>query len=83
MQNAVYEEIRGFVPQEDKLLIAQWNRCFMTDFLTQKLGMSVEEIREDMKQNNMKQKDYFCYVGYWNEYIEYLEKEIDNRYGNG
>lgn len=81
MQNAVYEEIRGFMPQEDKLLIAQWNRSFIADFLTKKLRMSIDEIKVDIKQKNMKQKDYLCCMGYWNEYIEYLKKEIENRYG--
>ena len=80
-QNAVYEEIKAFLPKEDKLLIGQWNRCFIADFLTKKLGMSADEIKADMKQKNMKQKDYFCHVGYWNEYIDYLKKEISNRNG--
>ena len=80
-QNAVYEEIKASIAKEDKLLIGQWNRSFITDFLTKKLRMSIDEIKVDIKQKNMKQKDYFCYMGYWNEYIEYLKKEIENRYG--
>lgn len=80
-QNAVYEEIKAFLPKEDKLLIGQWNRCFIADFLTQKLEMNVDEIKADIKQKNMKQKDYFCHVGYWNEYVDFLKKEINNRYG--
>lgn len=80
-QNAVYEEIKASIAKDDKLLIGQWNRSFIADFLTQKLGMSIDDIKTDIKQKNMKQKDYFCHVGYWNEYIEYLKKEIDNKYG--
>lgn len=81
-QNAVYEEIKDKLAKEDKLFIGQWNRCFMVDFLAQKLGMSSDEIKADIKKKNMKQKDYFCYVGYWNEYIEYLEKEIEKYENN-
>lgn len=80
-QNAVYEEIKAFLPKDDKLFIGQWNRCFIADFLTQKLGMSADEIKTDMKQKNMKQKDYFCHVGYWNEYIEYLKGKVKEKYG--
>lgn len=81
VQNAVYEEIKASIAKEDKLLIGQWNRSFIADFLTQKLRMSIDEIKVDTKQKNMKQKDYFCHIGYWNEYIDYLKKEINNRYG--
>lgn len=81
-QNAVYEEITDKLTKEDKFLIVQWNRSFIADFLTKKLGISTDEIKEDIKKKNMKQKDYFCYVGYWNEYIDYLKKEIKERYEN-
>lgn len=81
-QNAVYEEIKASIAKEDKLLIGQWNRSFIADFLTQKLRMSIDEIKVDMKQKNMKQKDYFCHVGYWNEYIEYLKGKVKEKYGN-
>lgn len=81
-QNAVYEEISNFIPKDDKLLILQWNRSFITDFLTNTLSMSIDEIKADMKQKNMKQKDYFCCVGYWNEYIEYLKRKVKEKYGN-
>ena len=63
-------------PERDEILLIIKSSCG-----AKKLVMSADEIKADMKQKNMKQKDYFCHVGYWNEYIDYLKKEINNRYG--
>ena len=81
-KNAVYEEISHYIPKEDKLVILQWNRSFIEDFLTKKTNKTKEEIKADIKKQNMKQKDYFCFVGYWDEYIEFLKRKVIENYAS-
>ena len=37
----------------------------------------LEDIKNDMKKNCMKNNQYIHFIGRWTDYLKYLEKEIE------
>lgn len=84
MTSEQIEDFRGIsarIPKEGKFLLIQINKKFIESFLSEKLGVTVKEISEEIKKLNIKQADYFCRCGYWDEYIKFLTGEVDKVYG--
>lgn len=77
-----FATISARIPSDGKFLLVQLNRQFIESILCEKLKMNRKEIMDEIKSLNMKQADYFCHKGFWNEYIEFLNEEINIRYGN-
>ena len=80
-QIRLYKEITDVIPESDKLLIGKLNNLFFSNILCKKLRMKIDEIKVDMKKEQLKMKDYIYAKGYEKEYLEFLRKEIYNRYG--
>ena len=76
-----YEKITNLIPKEDKLVIGKINNVFLKDILCKKLRQNLSELKADMKKKMLRTKDYIYEMGYEKEYIEYLRKEIEKKYG--
>lgn len=81
-----YKAITSRLGKTDMLLIKNINDHFLTDILEKSLRKKTKNkkfsVREDMKANKMSRqfKEYVFIRGYWQEYLDYLNKEIDAYY---
>lgn len=75
-----YKKITGVVPLEDKLKISHINNQFLSEILCKKLHISIQEAKAEMKKELLKLLDYISFKGMWEEYIQYLRKEINQIY---
>lgn len=71
-----YKEITSCISQGDKLVIHRITQRFLTDVLVKKYKL--QNVLSDMKQLNLarKTKEYIYVKEMWDEYIEYLRKEL-------
>ena len=46
-------------------------------YITYSVKNKMEDIKADMKKKCLKNKEYINSIGKWNEYLKYLEKEIE------
>lgn len=71
-----YKQITDIIPQEDKLMLSHITKAFMDNILSKdKLYKSIP-MKKDMKQKMLNGKNYIHSMGYWSDYIKYLEKEL-------
>ena len=72
-----YKEITASIPKGDILIISQITNQFMDEILAKKYKRI--DIKSDMKKKCMARqtKEYIHSMGMWNEYLDYLKKEID------
>ena len=70
----LYKNIVAKIPRESILTITHSTNNFIKTLATKKNPM--ENIKADMKLKGLKGKEYIHSIDKWNEYIEYLEKEI-------
>lgn len=81
-----YKAITSKLGKNDMLVIKNINDHFLTDILEQTLRKKTKNkkfsVRDDMKLNKMSRqmKEYVYARGYWQEYLDYLSKEIDAYY---
>lgn len=81
-----YKAITSKLGKNDMLVIKNINNHFLTDILEQTLRKKTKNkkfsVRDDMKLNKMSRqmKEYVYARGYWQEYLDYLSKEIDAYY---
>jgi len=69
-----YKEITSVVPQGDLLIISRITKRFMVDILRKKA--KVLDINADMKLKMLKGKEYIHYMGYFDDYLKYLKKNL-------
>ena len=70
----VYKEITSKIPKERILEITHVTNKFIKSLATKKNPIS--NIKADMKLKGLKGKEYIHSIGKWNEYTDYLRKEI-------
>lgn len=70
----IYKNIVAKIPSEDILTITHSTNSFLKSLTTKKNPW--ENIKADMRLKGLKARDYIHYIGKWNEYIEYLKKEL-------
>ena len=81
-----YKLVISKVDKKDMMKFKTWNSGFMTNVLQKKIRKDTKnksyDYKEDMKKMNMsRQVKEFIYVkGFWQEYVDYLSKEIDTLY---
>ncbi len=81
-----YKVITSRLGKNDMLVIKSINDRFLADILEKTLRKKTKNskfsVREDMKLNKMSRqfKEYVYARGYWQEYLDYLSKEIDAHY---
>lgn len=73
-----YKEITVVIPKGDILIISQITNRFMDEILSKKYKRI--DIKSDMRKKCMARqiKEYIHSMGMWDEYLNYLKKEIDN-----
>ena len=74
-----YKEIVSVVPKEDILILSQITKDFMEKKLQKKYKRI--DVPTDMKRKKMSRqtKEYIHSMGEWNNFLDYMEKEINNR----
>lgn len=70
-----YRLVTSSVDKGDLLIIHRITNRFLTDILSKKA--KVKDINADMKLKMLKGKEYIHYMGYFEEYLKYLQKNID------
>lgn len=70
-----YREIIKTIPPSDTFKIASITKDFMKDYIVRR-GLSMNDLKADMKKLCLKGKAYIHSRGLWREYIEYLKKGI-------
>jgi hypothetical protein len=71
----MYKQIVAKIPQERILTLTHSTNDFIKLLATKK--NPIENIKADMKKKCLKAKEYIHSIGKWNEYINYLNKEIE------
>ena len=83
-----YKKITARIEKKDLLLIKNINNAFLTNILQKKLRKELENKKLDYKQDmrNLKMsrqvKEYIYTRNMWQEYLDYLEKEVSAYYEN-
>ena len=81
-----YKSVTSSIGKTDMLLIKNLNERFLSDILEKSLKKKTKNnkfsCREDMKKLKMSRqfKEYVYHRGAWQEYIDYLKKEISAYY---
>lgn len=70
-----YKEISSKLPKEDALKIGFITKDYIKTLVTKK--NKLEDIKADMKKKCLKSKEYIHSIGKWNDYLNYLDSEIN------
>lgn len=73
---AEYNAILDSMDSKDYLLVSRVTDAFLTNKLQKNKQYRTIDLKKDMKKKCLKTKEYIHSLGEWNEYIEYLKKEI-------
>lgn len=73
---AEYNAILDSMDSKDYLLVSRVTDAFLTNKLQKSKQYRTIDLKKDMKKKCLKTKEYINSLGEWNEYIEYLKKEI-------
>lgn len=74
-----YLEITNRIPKEDKWLISRITNEFMNNILSKNTLYKTITMKTDMRKKMLKGKEYIHSMGYWDEYIKYLKKELSTK----
>jgi len=81
-----YKSISCKVDKKDMLKFKTWNSSFLNDVLQKKTRKDTKNksynYKDDMKKMNLSRqtKEFIYAKGFWQEYLDYLNKEIDALY---
>lgn len=70
-----YKQLVKNIPKNNMLLLGLCTKNFLKSLATKK--NTWENIRADMTAKGLKGKEYIHSIGEWNDYIHYLEKELE------
>lgn len=85
---AAYKKVADKVDKSDKLLIHRITSAFLDEILSKELRpkgtRKLYDYKSEMKKLKLARdsKGYIYTKNMWEEYLEYLEKEIDSHYNN-
>ena len=71
---AKYKEITKDVPKEDMLKLGKITTNYLASLTNKKY--TAEQQKADMRKAMLSGKDYVFYIGRWNDFLKYLEKEV-------
>ena len=74
-----YKQITSQLSKEDILIISKVTNCFLYEIMQKKYKDI--DIKKDIKKKMMARqiKEYIHSMGEWNNYLNYLNKEIKKR----
>lgn len=79
-----YKAVIAPIEKGDLLVVSKITQAFLSDILAKKLGYRNKpfDYKTDMKKLMMSRqaKEYIYTKNMWNEYLKYLEEEIENFY---
>ena len=70
-----YKEVAAKLPKEDILKLGHMTNNYIKTLANKK--NKLEAIKDDMKKHCMRNKEYIHFIGKWEDYLKYLEKEIE------
>lgn len=70
-----YKEIVAKIPQECILTLTHSTNNFIKSLATKK--NPIENIKADMRKKCLRGKEYIHFIGKWNEYIKYLNNNLN------
>ena len=70
-----YKVIASMLPKEDALKLGYITKDYIKTLATKK--NKLEDIKSDMKKKCLKNKEYIHSISKWDDYLKYLEKEIN------
>lgn len=71
----MYKEIVAKIPQECILTLTHSTNNFIKSLATKK--NPIENIKADMRKKCLRGKEYIHFIGKWNEYIKYLNNNLN------
>ena len=71
----MYREIVAKIPQECILTLTHSTNNFIKSLATKK--NPIENIKADMRKKCLRGKEYIHFIGKWNEYIKYLNNNLN------
>lgn len=81
-----YKEISSKVDKKDMLMFKTWNTAFLNNVLQKKIRKETKDKSYDYKADMKKMKlgrqvkEFIWTKRYWQEYLNYLDKEVKNYY---
>ena len=76
-QKNEYETIIKSIPKNKLLSLHTIMKNFVKDIITKRTGLSYENIKADMKKKKLSIKDYIYDLGFGEEFIIFLRKEVE------
>ena len=73
-----YKTITANLPQNKLISLVHTSQRFLTTLSTSQKKQ--EQMRSEMKRLGMKPKEYYHYIHKWEEYLEYLDNELNERW---
>lgn len=70
----VYKEVIKNLSQKDMILLGKYTKNYIQSLVRK--NNPIEKIKSDMALKGLKGKEYIHSIGLWNEYIDYLRKEL-------
>lgn len=70
-----YKEVVAKLPKEDILKVSRMTNDYIKSLANRR--NKLEDIKNDMKQKCMKNNQYIHSIDKWDDYLKYLEKEIE------
>ena len=70
-----YKEIVSQVAKEHMLKLGRMTNEYISSLANKR--HKLEDIKAEMKQKCLKSKEYIHSIGYWNEYLKFMEKKIN------
>lgn len=70
-----YKEISAKIPKESRILLAKYTQTFIKSLITKR--NTWDNIKADMALKGLSGKEYIHSIGKWNDYIKYLQGEIN------
>jgi hypothetical protein len=72
-----YKQALEKLPKEKIYLIKQWNKEFISLNICHK-KLTINDVKADQKNMMLKEKDYIHYKGFWDKYVEFVDKKVCN-----
>ena len=76
-QKNEYETIIKSIPKNKLLSLHTIMKNFVKDIITKRTGLSYKNIQADMKKKKLLIKDYIYDLGFGEEFIIFLRKEVE------
>lgn len=69
-----YKNLISILPKNDVLKLNIYTNLFIKTLASKK--SSINDIKADIRKKGLKNKEYIHSVGYWDNYLSYLQKNI-------